>query len=252
MSTIEIPKIIHYCWFGGNTLPPLAEKCIASWRKFFPDYEIKRWDESNYDVRKVPYTSEAYDARKYAFVSDFARFDILYHHGGIYFDTDVEVIAPMDHIITQGAFMGCEKPAISGATPNMLGVNPGLGLGVNPGLDLLREILDEYSKMHFRRPDGSLNRTTIVTYTSDILCRHGLINTPEIQHVAGVNIYPLQYMCPLDFLTGKLTITSETVSIHHYTASWKTKSDTMKNIIAKILGERLTGWLISIRRRIKL
>ena len=86
-----IPKKIHYCWFGGNPLPPLAQKCIASWENFFPDYEIVRWDEANYDVNKIPYIQEAYEARKYAFVSDYARFDILYHHGGLYFDTDVEL-----------------------------------------------------------------------------------------------------------------------------------------------------------------
>lgn len=98
-----IPKIIHYCWFGGNPLPELAQKCIASWKKFLPDYEIKEWNESNYDVRKIPYIEQAYNAKKYAFVSDYARFDILYQYGGIYFDTDVEVIKPFDEILKRRA-----------------------------------------------------------------------------------------------------------------------------------------------------
>ena len=97
-----IPKVIHYCWFGGKPLPELAEKCLASWRKYLPGYEIRRWDESNFDINILPYTREAYGAKKYAFVSDYARFWILYNQGGIYFDTDVEVIAPLDSIIAAG------------------------------------------------------------------------------------------------------------------------------------------------------
>lgn len=103
-----IPKIIHYCWFGRGPLPELAQKCIASWKKYLPDYEIKEWNEDNFDVNIIPYTAEAYKAKKYAFVSDYARFWILYQYGGIYFDTDVEVIRPMDDIIERGNFMGFE------------------------------------------------------------------------------------------------------------------------------------------------
>ena len=106
-----IPKIIHYCWFGRNPLPPLAEKCIASWREFLPDYEIKEWNEDNFDVNIIPYTADAYNAKKYAFVSDYARFWILYKYGGLYFDTDVEVIKSMDDIVERGPFMGCERYA---------------------------------------------------------------------------------------------------------------------------------------------
>ena len=129
-----IPKIIHYCWFGRNPLPESAQKCIASWRKFFPDYEIVEWNEDNFDVRSIPYTAQAYDAKKYAFVSDYARFKILYEHGGIYFDTDVEVIRPFDDILARGAFMGYEIDPKEGDITGY--VAPGLGLGVNPGLGL--------------------------------------------------------------------------------------------------------------------
>src|SRR5215510_15199585 len=113
-----IPKIIHYCWFGGNPLSELALKCIASWKKYFPNYEIKEWNESNYDVHKIPYTSEAYNAKKYAFVSDYARFDILYQYGGIYFDVDVEVIKQFGDILNDTGFMGMET---------LSGCNAGLG-----------------------------------------------------------------------------------------------------------------------------
>ena len=118
-----IPKIIHYCWFGGNPLPASALKCIESWRKYCPDYEIKEWNESNYDVNKIRYSSQAYQAKKYAFVSDYARFDILYQWGGLYFDTDVEVIRPIDDILAKGAFLGLETSET---------VNPGLGMAVSP------------------------------------------------------------------------------------------------------------------------
>lgn len=143
-----IPKVIHYCWFGRNSLPPLAVKCLESWKRFFPDYEIKEWNEDNFDVNIISYTAEAYRVKKYAFVSDYARFWILYHYGGLYFDTDVEVIKSMDDIIAKGSFMGCEKDADKeGATA--LAVAPGLGLGVNPGLGLYGELLQLYAGLHF-------------------------------------------------------------------------------------------------------
>ena len=173
-----IPKIIHYCWFGRNPLPESAQKCIASWRKFFPGYEIKEWNEDNFDVNQIPYVSEAYAAGKYAFVSDYARFKILYDNGGLYFDTDVEVIRSFDDILDKGAFMGCEL------TPELsTGVNPGLGLGVAPGLGLYAELLDIYSELRFINPDGSQNLTTIVRYTTDLLVRKGLKPISELQQI---------------------------------------------------------------------
>lgn len=228
-----IPKVIHYCWFGRGQMPELAHKCIESWKKFLPDYEIKVWNEDNFDVNIIPYTSEAYKAKKYAFVSDYARFWILYHHGGLYFDTDVEVIKPMDDIIAAGPFMGCENAAEVGATPNSLGVAPGLGLGVNPGLGLYKEILDFYATLHFIKDDGTLNLETVVTYTTDILCKHGLVNTSEIQMVADVKIYPKEYLNPRSFSAGKLVITPNTVAIHHFAGSWLPDSGKRKLFLNK-------------------
>ncbi len=150
-----IPKVIHYCWFGRNPLPSLAIKCIESWRKYLPDYEIKEWNEDNFDVNIIPYTQEAYQVGKYAFVSDYARFWILYKYGGLYFDTDVEVIKPMDDIIARGPFMGCEKDV---SDTSVASVAPGLGLGVNPGLGLYKEILEMYSKLSFVNKDGTYNQ----------------------------------------------------------------------------------------------
>ena len=155
---MSIPKKIHYCWFGRNSLPPLAVKCLESWKRFFPDYEIKEWNEDNFDVNIISYTAEAYRVKKYAFVSDYARFWILYHYGGLYFDTDVEVIKNMDDIIAKGPFMGCENEAKAGATPAQLGVAPGLGL--------YGEILDIYKDKHYILPDGTYSFETIVDITT--------------------------------------------------------------------------------------
>ena len=140
-----IPKIIHYCWFGRNPLPELAQKCIASWKKYLPDYEIKEWNEDNFDVNIIPYTAEAYAQKKYAFVSDYARFWIQHKYGGIYFDTDVEVIRPIDDIIARGNFMGFETdPNSEKGDASNASVNPGLGLGVAPGLGVIIKLLDYY------------------------------------------------------------------------------------------------------------
>ena len=220
-----IPKTIHYCWFGRNPLPESAQKCITSWRKFFPDYEIKEWNEDNFDVNIIPYTREAYEAKKYAFVSDYARFWILYKYGGLYFDTDVEVIKPMYDIIERGPFMGIEIPAKEGVYPK---VAPGLGLGVNPGLDLYKTLLEKYDTLKFKEEDGSLNKKTIVAYTTEILQEKGLRSTNELQEVAGVWIYPADFFNPLDSLTGKLFLTDNTRSIHWYMNSWSGTSELYK------------------------
>lgn len=256
-----IPKVIHYCWFGRNPLPPLAVKCIESWKKYLPDYEIKEWNEDNFNVDMIPYTSEAYKAKKYAFVSDYARFWILYNYGGLYFDTDVEVLKPLDKIISKGNFMGCEREFDkklakqyqqdkNGATA--LGVAPGLGLGINPGLGLLKELLEEYAMLHFINPDGTYNQKTIVAYTSELLCRHGLQYTDKIQQIADVWIYPKEYFCPIDYQTGIDKRTNNTYSIHHYMASWMTPSQKMYKYIVSIFGEQKTHKLSNMLKKYKI
>ena len=234
-----IPKTIHYCWFGRNPLPKLAVQCIESWKKYLPDYEIKEWNEENFDVTKIPYIKEAYEAKKYAFVSDYARFWILYKYGGLYFDTDVEVVKSMDEIISKGSFMGFEN---NGATTT--GVAPGLGLGVNPGLDLYKEILDYYAGEHFLTADGKQNLKTVVSRVTEIMNKHGLKENNIFQVVAGANVYPYDYFCPIRITDGKMTLTSNTVSIHHYAASWTTPTHRLlRKIVLAIGGYRLKSFL---------
>lgn len=209
-----IPKTIHYCWFGKNPLPELALHCIESWKVFLPDYEIIQWNESNYNVKKIPYIEQAYDAKKYAFVSDYARFDILYEYGGIYFDTDVEVIKPLDDIINRGPFAGLEDPGA---------INAGLGLGARVHESIYQEILDSYTNDRFIKSDGSMNLYTIVERVSSIFSQYGFTKENKNQIIKDISIYTKDYFCPKNYRTFEINITKNTYSIHHYDASWVSK-----------------------------
>ena len=212
------PKIIHYCWFGGAEMPELMQNCIASWRHFFPHHEIKEWNETNFDVNLLPYTQEAYKKKKYAFVSDVARFWILYHEGGIYFDTDVEIISSFDEIIAKGAFMGVESQCKAGDLPL---VNPGLGLGAEKGNPVLKSIFDYYKTLHFLNEEGEQNSGTVVMHTTHVLAeQYRLQSSNEIQELDGITIYPKEYFCPFDDLTGVLKLTENTRSIHWFAKTW--------------------------------
>lgn len=225
-----IPKKIHYCWFGGNPLPDSALKCIKSWEKWFPGWEIIQWNESNFDVHSIPYTTEAYNAGKYAFVSDYARFKILNEHGGVYFDTDVEAIADFTEILERGPYMGFEiNPSL--AKP-MGAVNPGLGMSANPGMPLFEKIISYYNKLHFVLPDGSHNITdAVVNITTRELANAGLANAGGIQNVAGFAIYPADYFNPFDNATGRLRITPNTRSIHWFSKTWSNISPTREKLL---------------------
>ena len=247
-----IPKKIHYCWFGGNPLPKSAKKCIESWKKFCPDYEIVEWNEKNFDYNSCKYAAQAYAAKKWAFVSDYARFKILYENGGLYFDTDVELIKSPDEVVSCGNFMGMEKNEESLLSFDIpCGVNPGLGLGAEPNLELYKEILDFYNSLEFINPDGTFNCKTVVYYTTEILLKHGLKAINDIQYVSGVYIYPEDYFCPLDFETGKLRITQNTISIHRYTGSWLNKKEKLKRIIRSVIGNKLYMRLYKLKHKKK-
>ena len=242
-----IQKIIHYCWFGHNPLPESAQKCIASWKKFLPDYEIKEWNEDNFDVNIIPYTQQAYEAKKYAFVSDYARFWILYHYGGLYFDTDVEVIKPMDDIIERGAFMGIELIGTDG----MPQVNPGLGLGTESQNPFYKKVLDYYIGQRFLNGDGSLNQTTVVTRVTGVLTEAGMLASPTMQRVCDIWIYPSDFFNPLESLTGKLKKTDNTRSIHWYMNSWDDSSSLrqwLSKMSHRIFGLRLHNLIANFRK----
>lgn len=241
-----IPKIIHYCWFGKGTKPRYVKKCIESWRKWLPDYEVKEWNEDNFDVNMTSYTQEAYAAKKYAFVSDVARFWILYHEGGLYFDTDVEIIRPFDDIVEAGAFMGIEGPAVDGALP---AINPGLALGAEKGNLVSKAILDHYQPLHFITDDGKMAEGTVVTHTTEVLAaQFNLQPVNTIQQLSGMSIYPVDYFNPFNDLTGILHKTENTHSIHWFAKSWINKPKVYFHItrfIHRTFGTNALSWLKS-------
>ena len=213
----------------------MAKRCIQSWKRYCPSFEIIEWNETNFNVNSCAYVREAYQAKKWAFVSDYARFKILYENGGLYFDTDVELIKPIDDIIENGPFMGCEAGSEI--------VAPGLGLGGKPGLGLYKEILDFYESSHFGEGNREKITKTVVQITTDILKKHGFKGTGQIEEVEGVMIYPVDFFCPMNYWTGEITITENTRSIHHYNMTWKSRYDiVMKKIerpINRLFGRKI-------------
>lgn len=238
-----IPKIIHYCWFGNGKITKAAQKCIDSWHLFFSDYKFIEWNESNFDVFECQYTAEAYKSKKWAFVSDYVRFKALYDYGGIYFDTDVEVISDFDEIIEAGPFMGFESD-------DKKIINPGLGMGAVPHMDVFKQILDIYHTLNFVNHDNSLNYKTIVEYTTDVMIKNGLKMTNGIQYVAGVKIYPEEYFSPYNYYTRMLNLTSNTKSIHNYSASWKSGTLKTKESLLRIMGKRNTDLLVKLKHNL--
>lgn len=211
-----IPKIIHYCWFGRNPKPVLAEKCIKSWKRFCPDYEIVEWNEDNFDVSAAPrYVREAYEVGRWAFVTDYVRLKALTEQGGIYMDTDVEVVKPLDPFLDQEAFAGFENKA---------GVQTGL-LACRKGFPLFQEFLRYYDGASFLRPDGTVDTTTNVEVLTALCVKHGLVLDGRFQIVAGLAIYPEEVFSPVDFDTKKLRKTRKTVTIHWFSGSWHTEEE---------------------------
>ena len=210
-----IPKIIHYCWFGGKEKPEDVLKMIASWKKHCPDYEIKEWNETNFDIHLNRYTEEAYQQKKWAFVSDVARLWALVHEGGIYMDTDVEVIRSLNNLLANKAFIGFEGT-------QWIGTNL---MGTEPHNAFLQAFLEDYNHRNFTNPDGTLNQTTNVEeITSRFLTQHNLERNGKQQQVGDFTIYPTDYFSPYDYINGKVRTTANTYSIHWFSQSWIKRS----------------------------
>ncbi len=205
-----IPKIIHYCWFGRGQKPELAVKCIESWKRYLPEYEIREWNEDNFDLNMYPYTREAYDNRKFAFVTDVVRLYALFNEGGIYMDTDVEVLKPLDSLLSYKGVSGFES---STQIPTGL-------MASQSGLPLMKEFLDDYNGLHFVKPNGAFDTTTNVERITNICLKHGFIPNGKLQTVKDLTILPSDYLCPKDYITGKIRLTDKTLCIHHFAGSW--------------------------------
>ncbi len=220
-------KKIHYCWFGGNEKSPLIKKCIESWRRYFPDFEIIEWNESNFNVNINRYSSQAYELKKYAYVSDVARFYILYREGGLYFDTDVEVIKPFGELLNEEAFVALETDKY---------IAPGLVMWVSePGHPIVKEALDFYNTASYVDENGNIVPGTVCSIFTDLMRSHGFTDGNCIKKLDGITVYPKDYFCPYDDATGVLTKTYNTYAIHWYAKSWMSKGMVLRNKITRII-----------------
>lgn len=229
-----IPKVIHYIWLGGNPLPKIAEKCIKSWKKYCPDYEIKRWDESNVDIDCCVYCRQAYDAKKYAFASDILRFKILEQEGGTYLDIDVELIKPLDELLDNKLICGFENEAY---------IAPGLLLGAEPNLQLIKDLVEEYKVRNFEVTPGMKNQETICAIFTQKLKGLGFAINNSTQAIDGIKICSSEYFCPKSMSDGRTYKTANTYSIHHYASTWVPKRIIFKNkclqFIKRLMGKKM-------------
>ncbi len=227
---MSIPKVIHYCWFGKGKMPRLAEKCIESWKKYCPEYKIVCINEENFDISQNKYATEAYEAGKWAFVSDYARLKVLYDEGGIYLDTDVELIKPLDNLIEEMGYMGYDDNGI---------ISTGLGFACEKGNELVGALLADYDDISFTLPDGAYDLTPCPDRNIKTMERLGMDITVKNQIFMGIHMLPEDYLCPMKYYTGKKIITQNTYSIHHFCASWTSPTAKRTIFIKRIIGVKL-------------
>lgn len=215
----EIPHIIHYCWFGKGEKPQVAVNCINSWKSFFPDWKIIEWNEENYNFSEFPYAEDAYKLKKWAFVSDIVRLDVLYKYGGIYLDIDVEFIKPLPNIfLSYRGFLGFEYTNT---------IAPGLIFGVEKENDFVKQILDSYRGERFTYCKNGIYKTINVRITEALL-ESGLVKNGQEQVVIGFHIFPSEYFCGYNTDIREPEITDNTICWHHYLGSWSNPSLKMK------------------------
>ena len=236
-----IPKIIHYCWFGRSPLPELAQKCIDSWHQYMPDWEYKLWDEDNFDVNQNTYTKEAYEAGKFAFVSDYVRLWALVNEGGVYLDTDVEVFKSLESLLCHSAFAGFEGS-------KYLPIGTCIIASEAHG-QWAREMLSHYENRHFIREDGTFDLTTNVQYISAIMREQGFAQNGEEQEYKDIHIFPVEYFSPRQ-TTGEYLRTENTYCDHLSFGSWAESRGGWKDVVGRLLGPRVMPTLIKMKRKI--
>lgn len=252
-----IPKIIHYCWFGPNPKPELVQNCIKSWKVHCTEYQFIEWNESNFDVHSNEYVKEAYEAKRYAFVTDYVRLYALYTYGGIYFDTDVEVLKEIDSFLHFEAFSGFESTDRIGTAI----------MACRQGFPFFEELMHQYNVRHFFNQEGTPDLTTNVQTTTEFLTGKGLNKNNQFQEIGGLSIFPSEFFYPKDFESGRLTISENTYTIHHYDGSWKTEEEEqliseykkftnifgekMGNLIFQTISAFRKGGIIHTMRKIK-
>lgn len=216
-----IPKIIHYCWFGRGEMPKLMKKCIKSWKKYCPDWEIVRWDEDSFDVNSTLWTKQAYEAKKYAFVADYVRLKALCDNGGVYLDTDQELIKPLTPFMTHPAFLGFMDHQ---------NVSAGV-IGAEKGHPVIYKMLGYYTDRAFLTEDGQDIKPN-TNWMTDVLIEHGLIIDDSYQELGDIVVYPQTYFCPTSCVSIQDLTGPNTVSLHHWAMTWRT--DKAKKDFARV------------------
>lgn len=236
-----IPKTIHYCWFGRGEMPQLAKDCIASWHQFMPDWEYKLWNEDNYDINELPYVKEAYEAGKFAFVSDYVRLWALYNEGGLYLDVDFEVYQSFDTLLNHKAFAGFEG---SKHSPLMMGV-----CASEPKGEWVQEMLNAYQDRHFILSDGSIDLTTNVQFVTAVMAANGFRQDGMEQEYKDLHVFPVEYFSP-KLTTGEYVRTRNTYCEHKGLASWSNHSKGWKYYLLQLIGQRNSTRLIKLKRKL--
>lgn len=237
---MAIPKVIHYCWFGNGKIPEKDRKCIESWKKYCPDYEIKQWDESNYDVTKNGYLKYMYENKKYAFVSDYARLDIIYNNGGIYFDVDVEVIRNIDFLLENSCFFGLEK------VDGKFYAATGLGFGAEKDFSFLKDNMKYYEDYDVKNTNSEPIPCPHITNNTFSETRNVVFNENQMYNVENITVYPTEYFAPKSYDTGKIHKTKNTCTIHHYDASWNDEKGRLYLKLSHNFGKKFAEYAVSL------
>lgn len=230
-----VPKIIHYCWFGKKEKPEIVKKCIQSWKNYLPDYEVMEWNEENFNIEKFLFTKQAYDIRNYAFVSDYVRVYALYNYGGVYLDTDTEILGSLDDFLSQPSFWGFEEK-------NYIATSI---IGAEPENELIKDFLDYYESLSLYDQKGQVKKFTNVVVVTELLKNRGVILDGTYQVVEGIaTIYPQEYFSPYDYINCYMKKTANSVAVHHFHKSWlplsvRIKSSIKKGIVLVIGGKNL-------------
>lgn len=223
---IKIPKVIHYCWFGKKEMPRQYKEWMKSWKQHCPDYEIIEWNEDNYDIHKSRYMCQAYEMKKWAFVSDYARIDIINEYGGVYLDTDVELVKNIDEMLKNDAFCGFETYKY---------VNYGLGFGAKKCNSILSEIKEYYDNIDFLLEDGTLNQTVCPVIQTKIMKKHGLNCNGKFQELDDMTVYPSRVLCGMSPYSFRIERNlANTYAIHHFNGSWIEDKHEKNMLIARM------------------
>ena len=233
-----IPKVIHYCWFGNNPLPSDVKKCIRSWKEYCPDYEIKQWNENNFDINQHPFIASAYKEKAWAFVSDYARLKIIYDECGTYLDTDVELLKSLDGLLSNKCYVGIQQQNNVIAT--------GLGFGAEKKNDAVYKMLEQYDKIIFDK--NNLNDIACPWLNTKALEFYGNYSLKQITYFKDVAIYPSKYFDPIAPGDTKNLKCKDTYSIHHYSASWTNNRNRLKRRFIRILGQERVN---KLKKRVK-